>query len=66
MSKIYMLNVTNKEDEFQMPFSTAEKAQAFILTNFKRDMPKMLTSELYYGTANTYVIDEMALDQTTF
>ena len=65
MSKIYMLNVTNKEDEFQIPFSTAEKAQAFIVTNFKRDMPKMLTSELYYGTANTYVIDEMALDQTT-
>ena len=65
MSKIYMLNVTNKEDEFQIPFSTAEKAQTFILTNFKHDMPKMLTSELYYGTANTYVIDEMALDQTT-
>ena len=66
MSKIYMLNVTNKEDEFQIPFSTAEKAQAFIITNFEHDMPKMLTSELYYGTANTYVIDEMALDQTTF
>ena len=66
MSKIYMLNVANSDNEFQMAFSTAEKAQDFILVNFKNDMPKMLTKDYYTGKSNSYVIDEMALDQMSF
>ena len=66
MNKIYMLNVTTANDEFQLPFSTAEKAQDFILANFKNDMPKMLTKDYYTGKLNSYVIDEMALDQISF
>lgn len=70
--EIYVLTVTifdrfeEVEDQFDMYFSTLEKAQNFIINNFGYDNVKALTSDHYEGKRGNYTINSTILDQESF
>lgn len=63
MTSIYILTVSNEESSGDWYFSTHEKAVNFIKNNFSFDNPRKISSELYQGKINNYVIDNQVIDQ---
>lgn len=63
MASIYILTVSNNESSGDWYFTTQEKTINFIKDNFSFDNPRKISSELYQGKINNYVIDNQAIDQ---
>jgi hypothetical protein len=63
MTSIYILTVSNEENSGEWYFPTQEKATNFIKDNFSFDNPRKISSELYQGKINNYVIDNQVIDQ---
>lgn len=70
MKSIFVLTITQfdnyeeVEDQFDMYFSTLEKAQNFIINNFTYDNVRKLTNEHYEGKRGNYSIScDVMIDQ---
>lgn len=63
MNNITVLTVYNEEENFDMYFSSIEKAQEFIKNNFEYDLPKKITNEYFEGVKCNYTINNWVVDQ---
>lgn len=63
MNSIYVLTVEFEDDNFDMYFSTLEKAQNFIINNFGKDEPRKIMADYFEGHKNIYKINNWKVDQ---